>query len=738
MTFPKTEARANPSAAISEFKGINRLPTGSGGEGEFINFTLDDYPAARTAHMKEAGTLYIKTSAGAERLEAGKLQCAFEAVRKDGRVYLTGVYDGDFYYAGAKIGYADRPDDNFHIKPTDRIEIKKSGTRYIILATGENGHSSIWTYNTRGTSIGGETARKNDGLLQSDMIKNIIPAENTYQKAYMYKLCAPTYDSALRIYEKITGKSYYMLFPSDISSLGSEGTSEARVKSKLVLKGYEKYTDYAGYYGVTLYIKPKLPDGCFWNTDRYCFDDFMSENPIRFVVDSAGARAYSALLENESASYSISGEDKYVNYPCRPYAVSDNTEKKYHSIDEERGIYSGHHTFEDNTKTGGVNDFSGIIGHFEKWNEEKQRYDFFGGDEPVYGLVDADGTKMGYGYEKGKDGADFDCDQKTNGPDRSGHSYTAIEVEFGIMTESTRLNHTAMYQNRVFGTVEDGAMLMFSELGKYTSFTSYQGVSTDSGYIETQSDGEFTGLCEYSGALIAFKRDRLGIYYGSAASEISLSREIKGAGCIDYRSICEVGGVLIFLSEDGFYSYSGGVPQKISRKLAKSYKSAAALGKGTKYIADCEREDGAREILVYDTSLGAWVSMSAPEADVISCVKCGGLGFALSDGTLTEYGGESGRWRFETMNLFEDTTEDKGINEIYIRALLRGTMDVTTAADDTEYRHAQITGNGDKVRVWRVPVRFIHKNYYRIRLDGVGSCVLYAVERVVYAGGKVR
>ena len=179
MTFPKIDAKANPSVTINAFKGINRLPEGADGEGEFVNLVLDDYPAARSECMKDAGKLYIKTDVGAAELKDGGLQYAFEAAYEDGYLYLTGVYDGDFYYKGEKIGYADRPDGNFRIKASDRVEIKKNGTRYIIFAEGENGHSSIWTYNTEGTSAGDELARKNDGLLQSDMIADVIPAENT-------------------------------------------------------------------------------------------------------------------------------------------------------------------------------------------------------------------------------------------------------------------------------------------------------------------------------------------------------------------------------------------------------------------------------------------------------------------------------------------------------------------------------------------------------------------------------
>lgn len=738
MTFAKIDASANPSAVINEFKGINRLPQGSGGEGEFVNLSLDDYPAARSSCMTQKATIYIKTDETAAKLESGKLQYAFEVYEEEGYSYLTGVYDGDFYYRGERIGYADRPDSNFHIKPTDRIEMEKSGTRYIIFAEDENGHSSVWTYNTEGTSMGDELSRKNDGLLQSDMIKDIIPMENTYQSAYLYKLCSPDYASRLNDYEKYTGKSYYMLFPTDVNVLSSALKNERMARYERILKGYNKYTEYSGYYGVTLHIRPKLSEGDFWDEDRYCFDDFFDEHPVRFVVDAAGYDVYNVLLKQETAFFDIVFSDVNTLYPCRPYGISSQNIKTYEEIHPDVDNHTKVTYFPDktNSTTGFRDTFYGIIGHFESWNEKKQRYEFFGGNRCIYSLVDENGMKKGYGYVKGESaGKEFDISANQT----YGHSYTAIEVEFGIMTECTRLNHIAMYQNRAFATAQDGSRLMFSELGKYTSFTDYQGVSTDSGYVDVSSVGKFTGLCEYSGALIAFKRDKLGIYYGSAASEISLSREITGAGCIDSRSICEVGGVLIYLSADGFYSYSGGVPQKISRKLAKAYKSAAAFGSGTKYIADCTDEDGVREILIYDTLLGAWTSMSEPEADVVSCVKNGELCFALSDGTIqTPENTQSGYWKFETMDLFEDMTSDKGINEIYIRARLCGSMEVTTFADDEEHKHMQIIGNGDKVRVWRVPVRFIHKNYYRIRLEGTGSCVLYALERVVYPGGKVK
>lgn len=724
MNYPNFANSKNPTVIINEFRGINRLYLGAAGEGEYTDMSQEFYPAVSAAGLGEPKTIYIKGEEGAAALLPGKLACAYEVKEEDGKLYLTGVYDGDFYFEGQKIGYAARPGENFHIKPTDRIEIKKSAGRYIILAEGKNSHSSVWTYDTQGTSAGSEEARKNDGLLQSGIVQDMLPIENTLQKAYMYRLC--TYIGTIKDMEEKTGKRYYMIFPN------TGAVAASKYNFKKIQKGYDGYGQYEGMRGSVLYINPSPGEGNTWNSSKYCFDDFFEKNPVRFVIDAASSGkngTLDILYEYESADFDLKDKSEYygASVPYLPegsIAIKDKTELLYTKIeygdDGGFGYQEKVRLFpKQNPATSAADKAAAqgampwIIGHFERWNEEKKRYDFCE-DDKMYGVCDSDGNEL--------------CIDSGGFYDSS----TAVEVEFGLMTESARMNHIEIYQNRAWGTVADGSMLMYSELGQYTSFTSYQGLSTSSGFLQNSMPGKYSAVCAFSGALLTFKKDYISVYYGG--ENVSLSHEIKGVGCIDQRSIAEVLGNLIFLGDDGFYIYSGATPQNISKKLAVRYISAVAYADGTKYAACCEREDGKREILIYDLTLGGWTAFACEEAAAGHTESA----FVLSGGYLAKIGEGSKAWSFETMDLFDDMTEDKGINEIYIRARLSGTMTVYTYADDKITAHKSFEDTGGKVKIFRVPVRLVHKNYYRIRACGSGRCVLYAIERTVYLGGKAR
>ena len=188
--------------------------------------------------------------------------------------------------------------------------------------------------------------------------------------------------------------------------------------------------------------------------------------------------------------------------------------------------------------------------------------------------------------------------------------------------------------------------------------------------------------------------------------------------------------VFISREKDGFYAYSGGMPKRISRKLAKRYVSATAFERDGCYIADAVCEDGTREIVTYYPELDMWC-----EGDGIGILSEDSGLLISGEGRVLEYY-DGGVWCYETGDIYEGIFEDKGINEIYIRGRINGSFRVTTVSDGEEFIHSEITDDTMRLKVWRIPVRLKHKNHYRIRIEGSGRCVLYALERSSYIGGK--
>ena len=723
MKFPIVEAYGTKGAAVNEFRGLSRLPVTDAGEAAvFKNLTAEPYPAARTDFFAESGSIKIYGADGAAAVCAGgSIQYVFELVGEDN--LLTGVYGGDFYHEGRKIAYYGPLEKDFKIKAGERIEMLKLGKRYVILAVGEN-KSSIWTYTPDGTSFGDAEQRAGDGYLKTDIIENLA------EGFILFKLtgCPGMGGERVAKCEAASGKSYYCLLPT---STGLTGKKYPKQVKKL-----KRVDNYTGHYGTVIYLSCSEEN---LNPERYCFNDFQSEHPVRFVCDAAGTKGsggtvspLDALCAAEEAEYSADTDTTAytVKNNCAvPFWADSDTEVKLCAYDYDTGVCN------QGQAGGGYSDSRvsfaeydslteqscGIIGHFEKWNGEKRRYEFYGGEGCIYGVQDESGAELTGFYNK-------------TGSTKKHASRTAISVNaVGIMTEAVTASHICAHGGRVCATSKDGSQVMLSAQGEYSRFADYASGASSSGFVESLTEGEFTAVCEYAGYLMLFKRGEVSIYYGSGAQDIAFARRIK-VGCIDSRSIAEVGGVLYWLAPDGFYAFSGAAAEKISRKLERVYTEAVSFADYERYTVAAKSPEGL-ETLEYDPRLGVWAEKSAPSAGAVC--RCAGA-VVTGAGTLFKRTADAGAWQYESGDIFDGAIDDKGVYEIYIRARISGEAKVYTMSDGVRYEHKKITSDGAKIGVWRVPVRLIHKNYYRIGIEGAGAAVLYAIERITYEGGRTR
>lgn len=143
---------------------------------------------------------------------------------------------------------------------------------------------------------------------------------------------------------------------------------------------------------------------------------------------------------------------------------------------------------------------------------------------------------------------------------------------------------------------------------------------------------------------------------------------------------------------------------------------------------------GVRQVIEYDPRVGAWSEKSVPEGEII-CY--------MSDGAVTSGGKlykrcDEGEWCIESGDIFDGNTLNKGVFEVYIRARVKGYMEVYTVSDGAKYVHKGVNSDGEKIEVFRISVRLKHGNYYRIGIKGSGDVVLYRIERRVYEGGAAR
>lgn len=300
------------------------------------------------------------------------------------------------------------------------------------------------------------------------------------------------------------------------------------------------------------------------------------------------------------------------------------------------------------------------------------------------------------------------------------------------------MDNICVHNNRLWGTAASGEYIYASKLGDCTNFYSFQGLSDDSWYSPVGTSGKFTGICSYRTAVVAFKRGCIHHIYGDSPVNFSIPKQTFG-GCIDGKSICEIGGVLYYLSSDGFCAYSGGEPYNISACLNTKYKSCVSGCNGKNYYASAKREDGKTDVLVYTPETNIWVR----EDDTPFCSFCSYNGsiYGIANDIMWQLdgGSEPFRWCVVSKRLTYDTIEHKGLSCIWLRMELDDNTEVniSVSMDGKEFKNCGTIHGGNGFSVYRVPIRFGKCDSFRIMLDGEGVAVIHDIEITSHNGGRV-
>lgn len=298
------------------------------------------------------------------------------------------------------------------------------------------------------------------------------------------------------------------------------------------------------------------------------------------------------------------------------------------------------------------------------------------------------------------------------------------------------MDNICVHNNRLWGTATSGECIYASRLGDCTSFYSYQGLGDDSWYGMVGTGGEFTGICSYRTAVVAFKRECIHHIYGDAPVNFAMPKQTAG-GCIDGRSICEIGGVLYYLSNDGFKGYSGGEPFGIAPQLKGEYTSCVSGSDGRHYYCSAQGKDGKTDVLVYTPDTGIWVR----EDDTVFegfCSYNGSL-YGIADGEMWRMNGgdEPTSWCVVSKRFTYDMIENKGLSCIWLRMDMEenSSVNVYLSFDGGDFiKYGEISHSGFSTHC--VPVRFGKCNSFRVMVEGCGKVVIHDIEITSHNGGR--
>lgn len=296
-------------------------------------------------------------------------------------------------------------------------------------------------------------------------------------------------------------------------------------------------------------------------------------------------------------------------------------------------------------------------------------------------------------------------------------------------------DNIAVHHGRIWGSTPTGNQIYASPSDDIFSFTSDDIVNGYGVRIASDSPGTFTALCSYNNDLVAFKRDSITIISGT--NPINYNAVVmNGIGCISPRSVAVTPNGIIFLSYRGFYIYNGSVPQCISTKLNTLYTSAVSGFDGNIYYASAKRINGETELLMFDMRYGLWY-----KADDISANGffrfCNEF-YVCDNTTLYKLNGATPNdWSFTFNRVYENSLDNKGINEIWIRADISdgACFTVETASGNSGFKtHSKFSKPG--LNTYRCPVKLKMADDYQIRIRGIGKVVFYEFEIKRPEGGR--
>lgn len=302
------------------------------------------------------------------------------------------------------------------------------------------------------------------------------------------------------------------------------------------------------------------------------------------------------------------------------------------------------------------------------------------------------------------------------------------------------LDNITIHNGRIWGSAPSGNQIYGSSATELFSFSSEDIVKGFAVRIPSDASGTVTGMCEYGNDLIVFKESSITIIAGDSPTNY-YSYVIQGIGCVDPNSIAVTPSGVLFLSYNGFYIWSGNVPQLFSSRLDTKYISAVAGYNDNVYYACAVRADnGKRELLTYNMQYNIWHILD--DMNVTGYFAFKGKWYIADKIIIYECDGESDvsetvDWSFTSVKIHDNTLDEKGLTELWIRCEMGegAEFKVETKADDEKFKtHGTYSGTGRQI--FRCPIRMNMCDNYQYRIKGHGNVVFYEIETHKMFGGR--
>lgn len=315
--------------------------------------------------------------------------------------------------------------------------------------------------------------------------------------------------------------------------------------------------------------------------------------------------------------------------------------------------------------------------------------------------------------------------------------------------------------NRLWGCSSADHEIYCCKLGDPTNWRAYQGVATDSYAVTVGTPGPFTGAAVSGSAVIFFKENCLHRVYGTQPSNFTVYVDnLRGVqqGC--HKSAVRVNEYLYYKSVFDVCVYADSEVEGISAALGtENYKNAVAGVCGNRLYLSMEDQEGAWQLLVYDTAAGVWTREDGTHAlGFASCLtetfmlRADGELYALLPGEYNkdffmvgsdytvyaqEETDEEVSWELRTGEILRELPDHKYIGKIqlYLELDPGARAEVALRRDGGAWEKVQELSGGDQRRC-TLPIYPRRCDRMEIRLTGVGHARLVNWSKYVGYGSE--
>lgn len=311
------------------------------------------------------------------------------------------------------------------------------------------------------------------------------------------------------------------------------------------------------------------------------------------------------------------------------------------------------------------------------------------------------------------------------------------------------IKYAAVHLSRLFGV--DESRVYASGYNDYTNWN----LDTIDEYNEsnawcspaqsnTKAGGAFTGITNFQGHMVCFKRDFMHEIY-STKNPFRI-QDIYAEGAIDHRTIQDVDGRLFFVSCDGVKIYTGSNPRVVDYNLnMPEYINAVSGTDGRCYYLYCEDTDKNKRLFVYDTISEQWSQQDIGDTVLSFAHNKNGMYMLCADGYVykMDTNNYSHSWNFETDLITNETVNIKHIKKIQMFAEIASgaSIRVYILYDNEKFNentsHLVYKSKSYGQKPIRVKPRQTAGYGFKLHVEGYGYVKLYELELFMENGGDL-